>query len=70
MIDPSVGGKIALVTVLLVVYFYVQKAVKESGQEEEVRRMEKKVYAILTIIALFALAIGGLYLSWFISSFS
>ena len=70
MVDISVAGRLALVAVLLVAYFYVQKAVKESGQEEEVRRMEKKVYGILTIIALLALAIGGLYLSWLVSSLS
>ena len=70
MVDISVPVRLALVAVLLVAYFYVQNAVKESGQEEEVRRMEKKVYAILTIIALLALAIGGLYLSWLISSLS
>ena len=70
MVDISVAVRLALVAVLLVAYFYVQKAVKESGQEEEVRRMEKKVYSILTIIALLAIAIGGLYLSWLVSSLS
>lgn len=70
MVDISIAERLALAAVLLLAYFYVQKAVKENGQEEEVRRMEKKVYAILTIIALLALAIGGLYLSWLISSLS
>ena len=70
MVDISIGGRLALVAVLLLAYFYVQKTVEESGREEEVRSMERKVNTILAIIALLALAIGGLYLSWFISSFS
>lgn len=70
MVDISVGERLALAAVLLLAYFYVQKTVKENGQEEEVRRMEKKVYMILTIMGLLILAIGGLYLSWLISSLS
>ena len=70
MVDISMGGRLALLAVLLLAYFYVQKTVEESGREEEVRSMERKVNIILAIIALLALAIGGLYLSWFISSFS
>ena len=70
MVEISTGGGLALVAVLLLAYFYVQKTVNESGHEEEVRSMERKVSTILAIIALLALAIGGLYLSWFISSFS
>lgn len=70
MLDASMAGRLALATVLLVAYFYVQKTVKENGQEEEVRSMEKKISTILAIIALLVLVIGGLYLSWLIPSFS
>lgn len=70
MLDASMAGRLALATVLLVAYFYVQKTVKENGQEEEVRSMEKKISTILAIIALLVLVIGGLSLSWLISSFS
>lgn len=70
MLDTSMAGRLALATVLLVAYFYVQKTVKENGQEEEVRSMEKKISTILAIIALLVLVIGGLYLSWLISLFS
>ena len=70
MVEISIGGRLALAAVLILANFYVQKRVKESGREEEVRNMEWKVRAIFAIIALLALVIGGLYLSWFISSFS
>ena len=70
MVESSIGGRLALAAVLILAYFYVQKRVKESGREEEVHSMEWKVRTIFAIIALLALVIGGLYLSWFISSFS
>ena len=70
MVEISIGGRLALAAVLILAYFYVQKRVEESGREEEVRSMEWKVRTIFAIIALLALVIGGLYLSWFISSFS
>ena len=70
MVEISIGGRLALAAVLTLAYFYVQKRVKESGREEEVHSMEWKVNTILAIIALLALVIGGLYLSWFISSYS
>ncbi len=70
MVEISIGGRLALAAVLILAYFYVQKGVTESGREEEVRSMEWKVRTIVAIIALLALVIGGLYLSWFISSFS
>jgi uncharacterized membrane protein len=68
MVDMSIAERLALAAVLLLAYFYVQKAVKENGQEEEVRRMEKKVYTILIIMGLLILAIGAVYLSWLVSS--
>ena len=70
MVEISIGGRLALAAVLILAYFYVQKRVKESGREEEVRSMEWKVRTIFAIIALLALVIGGLYSSWYISSFS